>query len=117
MKFQWNDKEPIYIQLKNQICEMILNGELSESEPLPSVRQVTVDYKLNPATVKRAWKYLLTKHYIQQSSDGRYFIKENAHESLIKSQHKTFMNIEWPQVEIKIKNLEIDIEVLTDSLH
>ena len=51
MSFQWNDKEPIYLQLKDQIRSMILVGDLKESEALPSVRQVALDYQLNPITV------------------------------------------------------------------
>lgn len=32
-------KDPIYLQIKNQIKFAILNGELKENESLPSIRE------------------------------------------------------------------------------
>ena len=67
MSFQWNDKEPIYLQLKDQIRSMILVGDLKESEDLPSVRQVASDYQLNPITVSKAWQYLLDEGLVERN--------------------------------------------------
>lgn len=68
MSFQWNDKEPIYLQLKDQIRNMILVGDLKENEALPSVRQVASDYKLNPITVSKAWQYLVDEELVEKKT-------------------------------------------------
>ena len=34
----WDDKEPIYVQLAHSVLEGIMRGALSEGEPVPSVR-------------------------------------------------------------------------------
>ena len=48
---QWDDSLPIYRQLRDRIVAMILEGVLKEGEPLPSVRSVAAEFRLNPLTV------------------------------------------------------------------
>ena len=51
-------KEPIYEQIKRQIKESILRGELKEEEPLPSIRQLARDLRISVITTKRAYDEL-----------------------------------------------------------
>ena len=51
MDREWNDNLPIYRQLRDRVVAMILDGVLKEGDPLPSVRNVAADYRLNPLTV------------------------------------------------------------------
>ena len=44
----WNDNQPIYIQLREHALGMILDGVLDDGDPLPSVRKVAADFHLNP---------------------------------------------------------------------
>src|SRR2546429_5063740 len=48
---QWDDSVPIYRQLRDRVVAMILEGVLKEGDPLPSVRSVAADFRLNPLTV------------------------------------------------------------------
>jgi GntR family transcriptional regulator len=116
MSFQWNDKEPIYLQLKDQIRSMILVGDLKESEALPSVRQVALDYQLNPITVSKAWQYLVDEGLVEKKRGLGMFVRENAREQLLESDQNTFLSIEWPQIKTRIKNLKLDVDVLVKSL-
>src|SRR2546421_13006500 len=45
---------PIYRQLRDRVVAMILEGLLKEGDPLPSVRTVATDYRVNPLTVLKA---------------------------------------------------------------
>ena len=116
MSFQWNDKEPIYLQLKDQIRNMILVGDLKENEALPSVRQVASDYKLNPITVSKAWQYLVEEELVEKKRGLGMFVREHAREHLLASDQESFMTVEWPQIKTRIKNLNIDVEILIKSL-
>ena len=49
----WNDNTPIYQQLRDRIISLIIEGELKEGEAVPSVRQVSSDYRINHLTVAR----------------------------------------------------------------
>ena len=52
MKF--DDKIPIYYQIKNYIYRQIIIGELAPGDKLPAVRQLAVDLTVNVNTVQRA---------------------------------------------------------------
>lgn len=116
MSFQWNDKEPIYLQLKDQIRNMILIGDLKELEALPSVRQVASDYKLNPITVSKAWQYLVDEELVEKKRGLGMFVKEDARRNLLESDQKKFLAKDWPKIETRIKDLIIDPQVLINSL-
>ncbi len=116
MNYQWNDKEPIYLQLKDQIRNMILVGDLKENEALPSVRKVAADYKLNPITVSKAWQYLVDENLVEKKRGLGMFVKEHAREQLLASDQEHFLVKEWPQIKHRIIDLKLDVEVLINSL-
>ncbi len=116
MSFQWNDKEPIYLQLKDQIRNMILVGDLIEGEALPSVRQVAADYQLNPITVSKAWQYLVDENLVEKRRGLGMFVIENARQQLLEADQERFMNIEWPRIKTRIINLNLDVNSLVKSL-
>jgi GntR family transcriptional regulator len=116
MSFQWNDKEPIYLQLKDQIRNMILTGDLKELEALPSVRQVAADYQLNPITVSKAWQYLVDEGLVEKRRGCGMFVKEQARSKLLASDQQKFMQEDWPKIKQRIQDLKIDSQKLIHSL-
>ncbi|MCF6288042.1 MAG: GntR family transcriptional regulator [Proteobacteria bacterium] len=116
MNYQWNDKEPIYLQLKDQIRNMILVGDLKENEALPSVRQVAADYQLNPITVSKAWQYLVEEDLVEKKRGLGMFVKEHAREQLLQADQEKFLVKDWPQIKIRIHDLNIDPQILINSL-
>lgn len=50
--------EPIYLQIVNQFKEQIIKGEITESEPLPSIRSLAKELKISVITTKRAYDEL-----------------------------------------------------------
>ena len=59
MNREWNDREPIYRQLRDRGVHMILDGVLKEGDPLPSVRNVAAEFRVNPLTVLKAYQQLV----------------------------------------------------------
>ena len=55
---EWNDRQPIYRQLRDRVVAMILDGVLREGDPVPSVRTVAAEYRINPLTVLKAYQEL-----------------------------------------------------------
>lgn len=53
-----NTMTPIYEQLVGQIKTAIVDGELLENEPLPSVRMLAKELKISALTVKKAYDQL-----------------------------------------------------------
>lgn len=57
-------KEPIYEQIKEQVKEAILTGELNEGDLLPSIRQLARDLKISVITTTRAYADLEQEGFI-----------------------------------------------------
>lgn len=52
------DDRPIYVQIMDGIRRGIVLGTWRDDEPLPSVRQLAVDLRVNPNTVQQAYREL-----------------------------------------------------------
>lgn len=55
---------PIYVQIKEQIKEQILNNSLKENESLPSIRQLAKDLGISVITTTRAYNELEQEGFI-----------------------------------------------------
>ena len=56
--------KPIYEQIAQQIKDMIVNGEISEAEMLPSIRNLAKELQISVITTKRAYEELEREGYI-----------------------------------------------------
>jgi len=50
--------KPLYQQIKEQIIDAILKGELAEGDPLPSIRSFANDIKVSVLTIRRVYDEL-----------------------------------------------------------
>lgn len=55
---------PIYEQIKNSIINQIMNDDLKEDEPIPSIRNLAQDIKISVMTIKKAYDELEQEGYI-----------------------------------------------------
>ncbi len=69
---------PIYQQIKNCIIDQIMNGDLSEDEPIPSIRNLARDIKISVMTIKKAYDELEQEGYIiSRQGKGSYVAPKN----------------------------------------
>ncbi len=54
-KFQFNNKEPIYLQIVELVKKNIATGDLVPGDKLPSVREMSKDLGVNPNTLQRSY--------------------------------------------------------------
>src|SRR4029078_5474596 len=66
MDLKWNDSQPIYRQLRDRVIAMILDGVLKEGDPLPSVRIVAAEYRVNPLTVLKSYQELVDEELVEK---------------------------------------------------
>ena len=76
---------PIYRQIKEQVKEQILSGELTEGEMLPSLRQLAKDLKISVLTTTRAYNELEEEGFIQSQQGKGFFVMSSGSE-LIREQ-------------------------------
>lgn len=112
MKINWNDKDPIYRQLRDRILEMILEDVFLEGDSLPSVRQLASEHRINPITVSKAMQLLVDEDLIEKRRGLGMFVKEGARAVLIATERDRFLLEEWPLIQDKIHRLGISSDEL-----
>ena len=55
---QPTDPRPIYVQIMDEVRRARVIGTLQPEDPLPSVRQLAADLRVNPTTVQQAYREL-----------------------------------------------------------
>lgn len=105
MNHAWNDGQPIYRQLRDRGVHMILDGVLKEGDPLPSVRNVAAEYRVNPLTVLKAYQQLVDEELVEMKRGLGMFVKAGARDLLLKGERQKFLAEEWPRVAEKIQRL------------
>ena len=70
--------QPIYEQIADQIKDQIMKGELTESEPLPSIRSLARDLHISVITTKRAYDELEKDGFlVTVAGKGSYVAAQN----------------------------------------
>ena len=115
MEFQWNDSQPIYRQLRDRVIAMILDGVLKEGDPLPSVRTVAADYRVNPLTVLKAYQQLVDEELVETRRGRGMFINDGARALLLRGEREKFLQDEWPRICANIQRLGLRPEDLLDA--
>jgi GntR family transcriptional regulator len=112
MSVTWNDTTPIYLQLKERVVAMMLDGVLKPGDALPSVRQVAADFQLNPITVSRAYQELVDESLVEKRRGLGMYVNEGAPQKLLASERERFLREEWPLVVERIQRLGLRMEEL-----
>ena len=115
MSNNWNNNAPIYRQLKERIVEMLLDGLLKPGDALPSVRQISADFQLNPITVLRAYQELADDTLVEKRRGIGMYVTEGAREKLLSSERERFQREEWPATIERIRRLGLDVTELLAS--
>jgi GntR family transcriptional regulator len=102
---QWDDSLPIYRQLRDRVVAMILEGVLKEGDPLPSVRNVAAEFRLNPLTVLKGYQQLVDEQLVEKRRGLGMFVSAGASKALMKDERQRFLEEEWPKVFATIQRL------------
>jgi len=115
MDRDWNDSQPIYRQIRDRVVAMILDGVLKEGDALPSVRNVAVEYRVNPLTVLKAYQELVDDQFIESRRGLGMFVKAGAKGLLLRGERDKFLAEEWPRISETIERLGLKPEDLLDG--
>jgi GntR family transcriptional regulator len=112
MDSEWNDSQPIYRQLRDRVVAMILDGGLKEGDPLPSVRNVAAEYRVNPLTVLKGYQQLADEQLVEKRRGLGMFVNAGARRLLLKGERQKFLAEQWPRVCETIQRLGLKPEDL-----
>jgi len=109
---EWNDNQPIYRQLRDRVVAMILDGLLTEGDPLPSVRNVAAEYRVNPLTVLKGYQQLVDEQLVEKRRGLGMFVVAGARNLLLRAERDKFLTEEWPRLLATIQRLGLRPEEL-----
>src|SRR6266852_6333885 len=112
---EWNDGQPIYRQLHDRVVAMILDGVLKEGDPLPSVRNVAAEYRVNPLTVLKGYQQLVDEGLVETKRGRGMFINDGARSLLLEGERQKFLGEEWPRIYATIQRLGLKPEELLEN--
>src|SRR5262249_35596581 len=108
MDRDWNDNQPIYRQLRDRMVAMILEGVLKEGDPLPSVRTVAAEYRVNPLTVLKGYQQLVDEGLVETRRGRGMFINNGARTLLMQGEREKFLAEEWPRIHATSRGLGLN---------
>ena len=116
MNSQWDSTQPIYRQLRDRVVAMILEGTLKEGDPLPSVRTVAAEFRINPLTVLKGYQQLVDEQLVEKRRGLGMFVSAGATALLRSEERRRFLTAEWPRVRATINRLGLSVkELLSDA--
>jgi DNA-binding transcriptional regulator YhcF (GntR family) len=117
MKFQ--QKQAIYLQIGEHICENILMKRWKAGDRIPSIREMAINIEVNPNTVMRTYNYLQDREIIYNKRGIGYFVGEKGYIKTQELMKSTFVNHELPHFFWTMDLLEItfdDLKKLYESV-
>jgi GntR family transcriptional regulator len=108
MDREFSDSQPIYRQLRDRVVAMILDGVLNEGDPLPSVRNVAAEYRVNPLTVLKGYQQLVDEQLVEKKRGRGMFINTGARDLLLQGERQKFLAEEWPKIRATIQRLGLE---------
>src|SRR3954465_3382303 len=108
----FNDTQPIFVQIRQRIAEMILKQAAPDGAALPSVRSIAADLSVNPLTVTRAYDALVDLGVVESRRGMGMFVAAGAREKLLAHEREVFLAEDWPRLRGRIKALGLDLSTL-----
>ena len=109
---EFRDNKAIYLQIAEYVCEQILLKKWGTDEKVPSVRELAVQFEVNPNTVMRTYDFLQNKNIISNKRGIGFFIAEDALLNVKTYRKAQFMEDELPPVFRNLYLLNIGFDEL-----
>ena len=88
----FDDRSPIYLQIAEQIKNDIVTGALAEDEQVMSTNQYAAYYRINPATVAKAFQQLVDEQVLYKKRGIGMFVSPTARDALRARRRETFFS-------------------------
>lgn len=107
---EFNDNQAIYLQIADHFCENILLEKWKPGDRIPSVREMAVNFEVNPNTVMRTYNYLQEKDILFNKRGIGYFVSEEGLSKTKSLRKEDFIQQELPKIfkEMYLLNLSME---------
>lgn len=90
MPIKFDGEKPIFIQVAERIEDAILAGAFPEESQVPSITEISVNYRINPATALKGINMLVDRGIIYKRRGLGMFVLEGAQETLRQDRRELF---------------------------
>ena len=90
MNINFESEIPIYIQIAEAIEDGILSGAFPEETQVPSTTEISVSYKINPATVLKGMTILTDEAILYKRRGVGMFVSIGASEKILLKRRRAF---------------------------
>ncbi len=90
MNLSFDDERPIFIQLAEQLEDAILSGAFPEETQIPSTTEISVGFKINPATALKGINMLVDSGVVYKKRGVGMFVAAGAVKKLFEKRKQEF---------------------------
>ena len=116
MQINFNSERAIFMQVAEGIEEGILSGAYPEQSQVPSTTEISVLYKINPATALKGVNLLVEEGILYKKRGLGMFVCEGAQEMLQKKRKAAFFEEHIATLIREARRLEIDLKELLKQI-
>lgn len=109
---EFKEKQAIYIQIADFVCEQILLKKWQIGDKILSIRDLAISIEVNPNTVMRTYEFLQQQEIIVNKRGIGFFVAEDAPEKIVTLRRKQFVENELPQLFKTMYLLQMDCDML-----
>lgn len=106
----------IYLQIVDNLCQQILEGQLQPGGRVPSVRDLAAQFEVNHNTVMRAYTNIQDAGIFDNKRGVGFFISEKALDVVKASEKANFFSQELPDFLLKVKLLKLNSADLNELI-
>lgn len=107
-----SEDRPVYLRLRDTIAALILDGNVGDGDPLPSVRSLAAEHGANPLTVAKAYQTFQDEGLVTVKRGVGMFVAAGATQRLRVAERTDFLANRWPAIAAHIRRLDLDIDDL-----
>lgn len=93
---EFKENQAIYLQIANRFFENILKKKWDSGDKIPSIRDMAVEFEVNPNTTMRTFNYLQDKGIIYNKRGIGYFLADDGFEKTIAIKREQFLEEDLP---------------------
>lgn len=113
----FDDKKPIYIQVRDRLEDMIVKGQLEEGDQAPSTTEMASFYKINHITVGKGVNQLVDEGVLFKRRGIGMFVAEGAREKLLENRTQTFAEEYIQPMLEEAEKLELTKEEIIEQIN
>lgn len=117
MKSSLDENKPIYLQIKENLEDSIINETIKPDERVPSTNEFAKYYKINPATAAKGVNELVAEEVLYKRRGVGMFVTEHARDILIEKRKETFYETYILPLKGEAEKLRITAEQLNEMIN